>query len=863
MIGFPRVLQGLLKKHLTQKRIIALIALGVLVVFRAKFAVLLTDFLVTPILSWCTSDLPTDFVLVAISVSITGMFLLRAKRGYVTSLDSVLFAAIVSAIYLFYRVQSTTWEFVGFHLMPSVKYADILILWSAGTVSVWAKAFFTKSQDNSPRPLRFSLDEPIHNIEEDALERTPLAKLLAERIRQTQGAYSFAVGITGSWGSGKTSFMNLLKEHLEYDEVILVDFNPWLGSESDLIVKDFFQTLRSHLKPYSSQIDGQLEEYSSKFVDIEGGWVSKSLKAGIGLFTESSVKEGFDRLNKSLNRLNKQVIVFIDDLDRLDDAEILSVLRLIRNTANFSSLKFIVAFDRKYVESAVEKINRTNHTSYLDKIFLHYTPLTAIDFHYLKEELEADLINRFPDQASAIGDTLTNRYAYGKEIHVKKFIKSIRDLKRFINQFSVDYDEVKAEVHFPDYLKVQLLKFKYTSVYMAFYEHMNRFIEVNPMVSHWIEEKKQYRLIKPSNTSTGKDSTLTEYLTNHADLLGITNDDIEVIIETMEKLFDHKTYTFGASGSHLSIIYPPIIDRYFKNRISENDLSEKEFEQAIKQPLHDLQSQIVNWVNEGKKISVVRRYTDVNVHECASREEFEKLIRSIIFLGKYKNPKESGYQFGYYSRDLISKLSDYDERISKRFYQGNGREYKDFVLRLFSEAESPFTFESDFLSSVVHGYHDSFIVSLEEAQNQCVHYLRTYLDSAQTLDTYCWDLYAKCNVSTRIDTGPQTFQLERTKHPDANKAFIEFVKEKALDEFLVKTVVVEGRDQSLFEVSNVVVRMFGSFEQFAAFLDEQDHRTSEYLEEYKEFLKVFMANEPKIYVPFEFKVIPVQKKMRE
>jgi hypothetical protein len=862
MRRFTRVLQGLLQKHLTQKRVIALIALGVLIVLREKFEALLTDLLVTPVLSWCKSDLPTDFVLAAIGFSITGMYLLRAKRGYVTSLDSVLLALIVSAIYLFYRVQSDPWEFLAFYLIPSLKYADILILWSAGTVLVWAKAFFTRSQGNSPRPLRFSLDEPIHIDKEDELERFPLAELLAERIRQTQGKYSFAVGITGPWGSGKTSFMNLIKQKLDSDDVITVDFNPWLGTESHLIVKDFFQTLRFHLKPYSSQIDAQLEEYSRKFVHIEGGSAAKILRVAIGLFSASNVKEGFDQVNRTLKKLNKQVVVFIDDFDRLEDDEIISVLRLIRNTANFSNLKFVVAFDKAYVENAIKKINHTNHTNYLDKIFLHYTQLSKIDSYYLKKELEADLCLRFPEQSKDIKNTLFNSYAVGQEVHVKKFIRSIRDLKRFINQFTVDFDHLKDDVHFSDYLKIQLIKYRHPSVYSAFYEQYNKFIEPSATVSA-VGDRKAYRLIQVNGASS-RVYALKEFMDNRAEPLSISNDDIMIVMEVMESLFDGRKLIYGVSDRHLSIMHPQNFDRYFQNRLTAHDLSEREFKQALVQPLEQLNRRISEWVQDGKKMSVIRRYLDIEIRTLESREDFEKIIQSIVFLGKCKNLNSTGYEIGYYHKDFIDKLSNHEKSISKKFYGGNDEEYRSFIRSLFYRAESPYTFESDLLQSVLNDfYYDNFIIPLEEINDQLVKYLTDYLRSARELDRHCWDLYSKCSIPRREYTSASTYRTEWSKNPMANEVFIDFVENRALHDFLLAIIEGEIREQKTFRVVDVVVRLFGSYEAFQEFLDRQDEEDHEYLSEFKEFLEVFTANEPKVYVPFEFEKIPIHEKIQQ
>ena len=50
----------------------------------------------------------------------------------------------------------------------------------------------------------------------------------------------------------------------------------------------------------------------------------------------------------------------------MESGEILEVLKLIRNNANFPHLKFIVAYDKEYVTNQIREI--TKKDGYLNKI---------------------------------------------------------------------------------------------------------------------------------------------------------------------------------------------------------------------------------------------------------------------------------------------------------------------------------------------------------------------------------------------------------------------------------------------------------------------------------------------------------------
>ena len=50
-------------------------------------------------------------------------------------------------------------------------------------------------------------------------------------------AQGLVVGILGPWGSGKTSFVNLVRHYLTSERVPVRDFNPWLFSGTEHLVQ--------------------------------------------------------------------------------------------------------------------------------------------------------------------------------------------------------------------------------------------------------------------------------------------------------------------------------------------------------------------------------------------------------------------------------------------------------------------------------------------------------------------------------------------------------------------------------------------------------------------------------------------------
>ena len=72
----------------------------------------------------------------------------------------------------------------------------------------------------------FVSDRPIRTGE-DALQREPIANALSDVLRNPASEPPLTVAITGDWGQGKSSLMNLVKENLQEHNYKAVWFNAW------------------------------------------------------------------------------------------------------------------------------------------------------------------------------------------------------------------------------------------------------------------------------------------------------------------------------------------------------------------------------------------------------------------------------------------------------------------------------------------------------------------------------------------------------------------------------------------------------------------------------------------------------------
>ena len=235
-----------------------------------------------------------------------------------------------------------------------------------------------------------ALDNPAQQQKEDEFNRWPFSKSLADTIagfKASQGAP--VLGLFGTWGSGKSTVLNFVQAALEKDHgarVTVFPFNPWLFKDPDTLLQEFFGGLAKH-------VDAKLDKSgkkAGKWMASYGGSLSAIpvVGAGVGKAVESLGKDltadttqaQRDRVTKFMRAAERKVVVLIDDLDRLDRDEIMTMLKVVRLSANFPNVVYLLAFDEERVGRVAGQAygERTDGRQFLEKIIQYPFSLPAI-----------------------------------------------------------------------------------------------------------------------------------------------------------------------------------------------------------------------------------------------------------------------------------------------------------------------------------------------------------------------------------------------------------------------------------------------------------------------------------------------------
>lgn len=174
------------------------------------------------------------------------------------------------------------------------------------------------------------------------------------------------------------------------DDVVTISFHPWKYGKSSNLTYLFFEELSKVLAPYSTIFSRDIIRYARTVSSIENSTM-KFLGSILGCLVPQTVEEQYEDLKKKISNIQRKIVVFIDDIDRLGANEIEELFRLVRNTSNLPSMYFVMAYDKKYVVDTLNSIFPSHSLSYSQKILQEEFFLPVIKNNELKAVLREKL----------------------------------------------------------------------------------------------------------------------------------------------------------------------------------------------------------------------------------------------------------------------------------------------------------------------------------------------------------------------------------------------------------------------------------------------------------------------------------------
>ena len=349
--------------------------------------------------------------------------------------------------------------------------------------------------------LAIDTDSAIVSEKEDWLGFSGMAWILCRNLEMLDlYERSLTVGVIAPWGRGKSSFINLLREGLEFCEEIIVVFNPRGSKSVSSIPEDFFDTFAKELSRHYLGFGLLLARYTKHIGLLNQYTWTRPLGSLLTLLLPGKEQEA---VNRTLRELGKRVYVLLDDLDRLSGEEILEVLKLMDRSASFSNTVFITAYDKAYVNNVLKKhLDHGLAHSFIDKYISWEFPLLEPNKEML-ERLVGIVLSRKVYAASSICRHVQRSWSQIGRTVVES-LDSIRALKRYLNLVIPRYNGAFSEVDCKDYFLLYLLCYKDFGIYLAL--HSRRILQLDVptqtyvLIPSYEEELKQVSQWKGSKS---------------------------------------------------------------------------------------------------------------------------------------------------------------------------------------------------------------------------------------------------------------------------------------------------------------------------------------------------------------------------
>lgn len=304
-------------------------------------------------------------------------------------------------------------------------------------------------------------DKPISTPEEDRLDRAALVERMVPALVRGEGdqrkATDAVIGLTGPWGSGKSSVLDLLREHLgSLDNIFVVPFNPWLiGGRDDLLLALLDQmqvSLGKHDQAAMRPVVEALSRYRKAIAPLAGlvPGVGATLRDVIGRLLEREPRSPLDArkdVEKALREATGAIVVLIDEFDRLEPGERKAMGQALKAALDLPNISWVIALDSEKVTSPLAADDRDWALGFLAKVLTVNIPLRP-----LMDEDKTRLLETLLKEAGADEHVLASDLYPELRDRLVRVLTTPRDIRRTAATFGAMHAMVGREVNPADLL---------------------------------------------------------------------------------------------------------------------------------------------------------------------------------------------------------------------------------------------------------------------------------------------------------------------------------------------------------------------------------------------------------------------------
>lgn len=345
------------------------------------------------------------------------------------------------------------------------------------------RALVARAKTNTHQ-LYFLTDNEIQDAADDVLANQEQATHFAQIVLESGSNSGLVYGIDGPWGTGKTSFINLANSHWQENassEVIVFRFEPLRYASDPDLAEKFIRDLSAEIQ--RQVFVPEFRTAATRYSRMLKGKADFSF-LGFKLEVEPSaetIDELLEDIDDALKRIDRRLIVVVDDLDRLEAKAVNNVLFTMRRTFRLTQAVYILCYDTENLVATMDEGGRARQ--FLEK-FVNIQLSLFVDSSALSRFLREDW-NKDEDKYPSIpSDTMLKLASILSELakvledqelasKYMPLIGDMRKLKRFVNSLRLlqieKTDLARTDFHSRDLVNLMLLHLNYPGIFRRIY----------------------------------------------------------------------------------------------------------------------------------------------------------------------------------------------------------------------------------------------------------------------------------------------------------------------------------------------------------------------------------------------------------
>lgn len=467
---------------------------------------------------------------------------------------------------------------------------------------------------------------PIRTASQDRLRRADFADRIAGVLSELSLREGRVFAIRGGWGFGKSSLKNLITERLDArsEGADWLDFNPWQWGDSDAIARALFGQIADRLgsehskaalaraealRRYGAILTGtsaplKKAEGSSRLISTvltNASVIAVASAIGFDLPTVAMVAAalaalsvgtsllgrvlsqlGRDRSGEPLDKVREALevrlreldcplVIFVDDIDRLEPEQIRMLLRQVKANANLPNIVFVLLFQPSIVERALDPVADGDGRAFLEKVVQASFDLPAVPVsivHRIFGEELSELVGPYATEANGFSQTRWGNAFVGC---IQPLLCNLRDVRRLISSIAVHMPLHVAgdvfEVNIVDFILLEALRVFEPDLLEALFRERELVLQ-----------SRRFQGDGQRDADKVAAERLLEIVSEER--CGIARDALKYLFPPLEWAYGGTSYEGGFHLSWLAakrVCSPRYFPRYFELQTAAGEMSERRF----------------------------------------------------------------------------------------------------------------------------------------------------------------------------------------------------------------------------------------------------------------------------------------------